>query len=140
MKHIDDAARLAAVIFAMKRWEWVVRGNSSANIFTVPDEADIAKTLREFLTQMSKGRSERYSSGRLHVEWNKYFDQYEIMLEIGSISPGELWDEERIDQFARAEESPKEQTLSEIDEDIRVAEEQAGYQQDNDISDGDPDA
>ena len=101
MKHIDDAARLAAVLFAMKRWEWCMPGQPSMRI---PNEEDIAKTLREFLTSMSTHRCDRHSSGRLHVEWNADFNQFEFLLEIGRISPGELWDEERIDHFVQLDE------------------------------------
>lgn len=99
MKHVDDAARLAAVVFAMKRWEWYIENGQR-----VPNEEDIAQTIREFLTDMSRDGRSSHSSGRITVEWNEDFDQYEIMLEVGRISSRELWTEEGIDHFVTMEE------------------------------------
>lgn len=109
MKHIDDAARLAAVVFAMKRWEWCLSPSGALTpagqaSMRIPNEAEIADTLREFLAEMSRSGSISYDSGRLHVEWNEDFGQYEITMEIGRINPRELWAEEGIDRFVQLEE------------------------------------
>lgn len=109
MKQIDDAARLAAVVFAMKQWEWFA-GPSGAltpvgqSSLHVPDEAEIAETIRELVKSSAAEGGLRCGTGRLNIEYNHDFQEYEISLEIGRLRPSELWTEEGIDHFVKEQD------------------------------------
>lgn len=102
MKHIDDAARLAAAIFAFQGWTYTLATGD-----VVPDRKELANTIT-YLLRAAANSGGPASTGRLYVVWNEDFNQYEIMLEIGRLTSRELYEEAGIDIMAKADTGQEE--------------------------------
>lgn len=93
---IAQAGREAAMIFALKGWEYY--SGKSAHI---PDHEELAATITQLL-EGAASRNGESGSGRFVVRWNEDFDCYEIMLILTDLSSRELYEETGIDIMAKA--------------------------------------
>lgn len=90
---IDEAARLAAAIFAFQGWTYYTRG-----IQHTPDREELAETVRYLLRNVKDSKAE---TGRIVIQWDEDFHCYRVMLVLANLSTHDVYEEEGIDIMPR---------------------------------------